>query len=164
MTKSTIYFSIGTNVGNRKFNLINCISRINKNLGNVKKISSIYKNQAVGFKGAFFFNCCIEVSTILEVETVLKKILNIEKEMGRRNRLSNKYESRIIDIDIIFFGDQIVNKKKLVIPHPRYSIRDFVLIPLLEINGTLKDPETGILVSDFLLKIKKNQSIKKMEF
>ena len=84
--------------------------------------------------------------------------------MGRRNRLSNKYESRIIDIDIIFFGDQIVNKKKLVIPHPRYSIRDFVLIPLLEINGTLKDPETGILVSDFLLKIKKNQSIKKMEF
>ena len=51
-----------------------------------------------------------------------------------------------------------------MIPHPRYSIRDFVLIPLLEINGTLKDPETGILVSDFLLKIKKNQSIKKMEF
>ena len=118
----------------------------------------------LGFKGDFFFNCCIEVSTILEVENVLKEILNIEKEMGRRNRLSNKYESRIIDIDIIFFGDQIVNKKKLVIPHPRYCIRDFVLIPLLEINGKLKDPETGILVSDFLLKIKKNQSIKKMEF
>ena len=58
----------------------------------------------------------------------------------------------------------IINKKKLVIPHPRYCIRDFVLIPLLEINGKLKDPETGILVSDFLLKIKKNQSIKKMEF
>ena len=164
MTKSTIYFSIGTNIGNRKFNLINCISRINKNLGNVEKISSIYKNPAVGFKGAFFFNCCIEVSTILVVENVLKGILNIEKEMGRTNRLLDKYESRIIDIDIIFFGDQIVNKKKLVIPHPRYSVRDFVLIPLLELNDTLKDPETGVLVSDFLVKIKKNQSIEKMEF
>ena len=84
--------------------------------------------------------------------------------MGRTNRLSDKYESRIIDIDIIFFGDQIVNKKKLVIPHPRYSVRDFVLIPLLELNDTLKDPETGVLVSDFLVKIKKNQSIEKMEF
>ena len=111
MKKSTIYFSIGTNVGNRKFNLINCISRINKNLGNVDKISSIYKNPAVGFKGGFFFNCCIEVSTILVVENVLKVVLNIEKEMGRTNRLSDKYESRIIDIDIIFFDDQIVNKK-----------------------------------------------------
>ena len=84
--------------------------------------------------------------------------------MGRTNRLLDKYESRIIDIDIIFFGDQIVNKKKLVIPHPRYSVRDFVLIPLLELNDTLKDPETGVLVSDFLVKIKKNQSIEKMEF
>ena len=86
----------------------------------------------------FFFNCCIEVSSFLAVKDILLGILSIEKEMGRTERLANEYESRIIDIDIILFGTKIVNNKKLVIPHPRYSNRDFVLIPLLEINNELK--------------------------
>ena len=164
MKKSTIYFSLGTNIGNRKFNLINCISRINKNIGNVDKISSIYKNPAIGFDGDFFFNCCIEVSSFLAVKDVLSGILSIEKEMGRTKRLANEYESRIIDIDIILFGNIIVNNKKLVIPHPRYSHRDFVLIPLLEINNKLEDPQSGQLISVFLDSIQKNKMIEKLNF
>ena len=75
-----------------------------------------------------------QVLTQLETEILeITKQLSIEKEMGRTERLANEYESRIIDIDIILFGNKIVNNKKLVIPHPRYSHRDFVLIPLLEI-------------------------------
>ena len=164
MKKSTIYFSLGTNVGNRKFNLINCISRINKNIGNVERISSIYKNPAIGFDGDFFFNCCIEVSSSLAVKDVLSVVLNIEKEMGRTKRLTNKYESRIIDIDIILFGNTIVNNTKLVIPHPRYSLRDFVIIPLLEINNKLKDPQSGQLISVFLEKFKKNKLTERLDF
>ena len=164
MKKSTIYFSLGTNIGNRKFNLINCISRINKNIGNVERISSIYKNPAIGFDGDFFFNCCIEVSSSLAVKDVLSVVLNIEKEMGRTKRLTNKYESRIIDIDIILFGNTIVNNPKLVIPHPRYSLRDFVIIPLLEINNKLKDPQSGQLISVFLEKFKKNKLTERLDF
>ena len=91
-------------------------------------------------------------------------ILSIEKEMGRTKRLANEYESRIIDIDIILFGNIIVNNKKLVIPHPRYSQRDFVLIPLLEINNKLEDPQSGQLISVFLDSIQKNKMIEKFDF
>ena len=84
--------------------------------------------------------------------------------MGRNKRLANEYESRIIDIDIILFGNTIVNNTKLVIPHPRYTLRDFVIIPLLEINNKLKDPQSGQLISVFLDKIKKNKLIERLDF
>ena len=84
--------------------------------------------------------------------------------MGRKSRDSKNYESRIIDIDIILFGNIIFNNKKLVIPHPRYSQRDFVLIPLLEINNKLEDPQSGQLISVFLDSIQKNKMIEKLVF
>ena len=164
MKKSTIYFSLGTNVGNRKFNLINCISRINKNIGNVEKISSIYKNPAIGFDGDFFFNCCIEVSSFLAVKDVLSGILSIEKEMGRTKRLANGYESRIIDIDIILFDDLVLAEKNLKIPHPKFHERNFVLLPLIEINNQLINPKTNISVDDYLKNIKPDNSIEKLNF
>ena len=84
--------------------------------------------------------------------------------MGRIKSIADEYESRIIDIDIILFGNTIVNNKKLVIPHPRYSDRDFVLIPLLEINNKLEDPQSGQLISVFLDSIQKNKMIEKLNF
>ncbi len=164
MKKSTIYFSLGTNVGNRKFNLINCISRINKNIGNVEKISSIYKNPAIGFDGDFFFNCCIEVSSFLAVKDILLGILSIEKEMGRTERLANEYESRIIDIDIILFDDLVLAEKNLKIPHLKFHERNFVLLPLIEINNQLINPKTNISVEDYLKNIKPDNSIEKLNF
>ena len=104
---------------------------------------------------------------LIQLEAKILEITNqlsIEKEMGRTKRLANEYESRIIDIDIILFGNTMVNNKKLVIPHPRYSHRDFVLIPLLEINNKLKDPQTGQLISVFLDSIQKNKMIEKLDF
>ena len=150
MKKSTIYFSLGTNIGNRKFNLINCISRINKNIGNVEKISSIYKNPAIGFYGDFFFNCCIQVSSFLAVKDVLSGILSIEKEMGRTKRLANEYESRIIDIDILFHGDAMLETETLIIPHPMISFRKFVLIPFVEIASGFNIPHTNLKINDLL--------------
>ena len=84
--------------------------------------------------------------------------------MGRKSRDSKNYESRIIDIDIILFDDLVLAEKSLKIPHPKFHERNFVLLPLIEINNQLINPKTNISVEDYLKNIKPDNSIKKLSF
>ena len=162
--QSTVYFSLGSNLGDRYLNLSKCISLIEKNIGDVKHVSSLYKNSAQGFVGDYFYNCCIEVLTLYKPHQVIDKIKFIEMKMGRKKRNPDEYESRKIDIDIILFDNLIINEKDLIIPHPRYKERNFVLLPLLEINNQLIDPILKINIGKLLLKIKSEEILEKIKF
>ena len=162
--QSTVYFSLGSNLGDRYLNLSKCISLIEKNIGDVKHVSSLYKNSAQGFAGDYFYNCCIEVLTLYKPQQVIDKIKFIEMKMGRKKRNPDEYESRKIDIDIILFDNLIINEKDLIIPHPRYRERNFVLLPLAEINDQLTDPISKINIIELLLKIKSEEILEKIKF
>tara|TARA_B100000575_G_C22689451_1_gene418247 strand:+ start:39 stop:545 length:507 start_codon:yes stop_codon:yes gene_type:complete len=162
--QSIVYFSLGSNLGDRYSNLLKCVSLIETNVGEIKSLSSIYKNSAQGFIGDYFYNCCIKVLTSYKPIELIEIILSIEKKMGRKTRNTNKYESRKIDIDIILYNNLIINKKKLVVPHPRYKDRSFVLIPLLEIDNNLVDPKTKTLISEFLTGVNSKEKLEKIKF
>jgi len=103
----------------------------------IQKTSSLYKTKAWGMGEGVpdFINQAIIVSTQLEPEDLLKKLQEIERSHGRTRNKDGGYESRTIDIDIIFFEDSIIRSEDLTIPHPRMSERNFVLVPLAEIAG-----------------------------
>ena len=150
MKKSTIYLSLGSNIGDRINNLKNAINSIENQVGKVNKISKFYENPAVGFDGNNFVNICIEVVTFLSPNDLLNSLLNIENEYGRRRLKSGEYSSRIIDIDIIFYENLSINQNGLVIPHPRMQSRHFVLIPMCDLNPDFIHPILGLKTSKLL--------------
>src|SRR5690606_7962371 len=105
-----------------------------KNIGSLIKESSLYKTEAWGMENApDFLNQIIEIETILSPTQLLDNLLDIEKKIGReRNTEATTYQSRTIDIDILFFNKDIIDTEKLTVPHPRIAERRFVLEPLSE--------------------------------
>lgn len=144
-----VVIALGTNLGDKELNLKNAICQINSKVGDVSKVSSIFKNSAVGFESENeFFNACLICETKLNPEQVLKELQEIEKILGRE-KTKDSYEDRIIDLDIIFYEDLVMKSKNLEIPHPNYHERNFVLVPMLELSD-IKDPKTGINISQLV--------------
>ncbi|WP_299160366.1 2-amino-4-hydroxy-6-hydroxymethyldihydropteridine diphosphokinase [uncultured Tenacibaculum sp.] len=127
------YLSLGTNQGNKLENIQSAINLIADQVGAVQKIATIYETPSLGFDSANFYNTCIKISTYLPPETLIKKLLFIEKELGRIRNTSKGYSDRVIDIDILLFDDEIIFSKNLIVPHPRMLERKFALVPLVEI-------------------------------
>ena len=127
-------------MGNRFEHLQNAVNALFENVGSVVKISSVFETPAIGFDGEPFLNCAVWMKTDLKPLKILKKILAIEKTMGRKRNASKTYTSRPIDIDIVFIDDLIIKSKKLTVPHPEMEKRKFVLKPLAEINSQLVHP------------------------
>ena len=150
MKKSTTYLSLGSNVGDRTDNLKNVINSIENLVGKVNKISKFYENPAIGFDGDNFVNICVEVVTHLSPKELLNSLLKIENEYGRKRLKSGEYSSRIIDIDIIFYEDLIINQNGLVIPHPRMQSRHFVLTPMCDLNPDFIHPISGLKISQLI--------------
>ena len=142
------YLSLGSNKGDKLKTLQNAIHDIAENIGAVQKISSVYKTSSWGYEGEDFYNICIGVSTYLQPENLLKKLLGIENKYGRQRKKTNGYSDRKIDIDILLFDNEIIFSKEVTIPHPRMLERKFVLVPLVEIaKNTLHPIEKKQLVS-----------------
>jgi len=136
----TTYLSLGTNQGNKLDNLQKACNQIAQNVGRVARISSVYKTASWGFKSDDFLNICIEVSTNLNPVKLLKSVLDIEKDMGRKRTVSNEYKARDIDIDVLLFEDEIIFYESLKVPHPSMLDRKFVMVPLTEIAPNIKHP------------------------
>ncbi len=136
----TSFLSLGTNQGEKLKNLQTAVDAIGKNIGEVRKISSVYKTKSWGFSGNDFLNICIEVSTNLDAKQFIDSILEIEKALGRERSNSRSFQSRKIDIDILLYNDEIINIQKLIVPHPHMLERKFVLIPLSEIAANVIYP------------------------
>jgi len=126
-----IILSLGSNIGDKKSNLETAINQINK-FSTIKKISSIYESDPILLKDQEnFFNLVLEIEYKKSAIELLETTKDVEKRMGRKKTV--KYGPRIIDIDIVFFNNQIINSKDLVIPHYDWSNRVFVVKPLSEL-------------------------------
>jgi 2-amino-4-hydroxy-6-hydroxymethyldihydropteridine diphosphokinase len=134
-----VYLIIGGNLGNRALNLALCKKEISEEIGLILKQSSIYETAAWGITNEnSYLNRVLFLETILTAERVMEICLEIEKKFLRVRQ--KKWESRIMDIDILFFNNEIIKTKKLQIPHPRMAERKFVLIPMVEIAPNLVHP------------------------
>ena len=151
MNYSKVYLSVGTNLGNRENNISNCIDYLEK-ISEIKNISKIYETvpYKVQIEQDNFLNLALEINFFESAENLLIEINKIEKKLGRI-RSSIRNEPREIDIDIIFFGNQIINKKDLVVPHPRFRERLFVLEPLNDIAPNFLDPITNKTINQLLI-------------
>ena len=126
-----IILSLGSNIGDKKSNLETAINQINK-FSAIKKISSIYESEPILLKDQDnFYNLILEIDYKKSVIELLESTKDVERRMGRKKTV--KYGPRIIDIDIVFFNNKIVNSKDLVIPHYDWSNRVFVVKPLSEL-------------------------------
>ena len=126
-----IILSLGSNIGDKKSNLETAINQINK-FSTIKKISSIYESDPILFKDQEnFFNLVLEIEYKKSAIELLETTKDVERRMGRKKTV--KYGPRIIDIDIVFFNNQIVNSKDLIIPHYDWANRVFVVLPLCEL-------------------------------
>jgi len=132
---NTVYLSLGSNLGDKKSNLEKAVSLISKEVGKVISVSSFYQSAPCGFESENdFLNAVILIETSLSPFELLAKTQEIEKKMGRKTKTTETYSDRIIDIDILFYDDLIVNTPELKIPHPLWKERDFVKIPLAELS------------------------------
>lgn len=137
---NTAYLSLGTNLGNKLENLNNALYKLS-DLGVVTKVSSVYQTPPWGFNSSDFYNIALCLQSKLNSIELIDRLLTIETELGRtRNTTTKGYQARPLDIDIIFFNDEIINTKKLTIPHPRMHERKFVLIPMIEILKNYQHP------------------------
>jgi 2-amino-4-hydroxy-6-hydroxymethyldihydropteridine diphosphokinase len=148
MTNGVAYVGIGTNVGDRAANLRAAIAGIAKHVS-VRKQSSVYETEPVGYTDQrSFWNMVVEVTTSLTPRELLAKLIGIEEAMGRQRTFRNA--PRIIDLDLLLFGDVVMDEPGLELPHPRMTERAFVLLPLVEVNPDLTHPLSGKRFADVL--------------
>ena len=147
---SKAYISLGANEGKRLENIQEAVTRIQNKIGNLITLSSLYQTPSLGFDGPDFLNACIEIDTILNPLDVLDNLLDIERAMGREPSTEIGYQSRPIDLDLLFYEEQIINSPVLILPHPRIAQRNFVLYPLNEINPELVHPVLRKNIIDLL--------------
>ena len=153
-----VVLSLGTNQGNRLLNIENCIQLIHQELGTVIKISKLYQTPSWGFDSDAFYNCAMVLHTFKSANKILSTILKIEKQLGRVRGDAAEYQSRIIDIDLIAFNEEIIDAKNLQVPHPLMQNRNFVLLPMLDLNLDWKHPVFNKKITE-LLEISTDESV-----
>jgi len=135
-----VILSLGSNKGNRLDHIQNAISYIHSEVGTVVKVSKLYETPSWGFESDAFYNCALVLHSHSEALTILEKVLAIEKKMGRVRSETEGYQSRIIDIDVIAFDEEIINTYNLQVPHPFMQERLFVLLPMRDLNLDWRHP------------------------
>ena len=154
------FIGIGTNLGDRAANFRDAIKRIGALPSTrVVRQSSIYETEPVGDIQGFFLNGVIEADTALLAEELLRSLLAIERSMGRKRPLAAKRtrtadQARVIDLDLLFFENQITNTPALQLPHARLHERRFVLAPMAELAPTLIHPILKKSISEMLAGLK----------
>ncbi len=146
---NTVYILTGGNVGKRLINLGNAQKFLEDEIGKIERSSSIYETAAWGNNDQpDFYNQAHIIKTKLSPEDIMQKILKIEEKMGRVRTFKNA--ARIIDIDILFFNEEIVNRPGLIIPHAEIANRRFVLEPLNELSPHMIHPRLRKSVKELL--------------
>ena len=145
MKKASVlaYISLGSNLGNRAYYLQKAIFSLGNRAGEIGAISPVYQTAAWGFEGEDFLNACLALRTELSPESLLRCLLQIEAAAGRERGATGGYRSRTLDLDLLYYGDQILNTDTLTVPHPSLEKRRFVLRPLADIAPQFYHPVLG---------------------
>jgi 2-amino-4-hydroxy-6-hydroxymethyldihydropteridine diphosphokinase len=144
-----VFLSLGANLGDRRVYLRDALVSLNGRGMRIVACSSVYETEPVGVKEQpDFLNLVCEVRTRLSPEELLAKCMQVEAGLGRVRSRANG--PRTIDIDILFYGSEVIETSELAIPHPRLYSRNFVLVPLAEIALDFPDPRSGLTVSELL--------------
>src|SRR5881398_2268730 len=155
-----VYIGIGSNLGDRKANTHEAVDRVSKLPGTrVVRASSLYESEPLGDAKTWFVNSVIEIETELAAEDLLKKLKAIESAMGRKRVKGKRWGSRVIDLDILFYGSLVLRKRALKVPHPELGNRRFVLLPLSELAPQLIQPVLQVTVSDLLASVKDSKKV-----
>ena len=155
-----VYFSLGSNLGNRQENLDRALKQLSERM-RMGKVSSIYDTEAVGpISQPRFLNLACEAFTNLKPEGLLAMVKALEQKMGRYSRTG---EPRVIDIDILLYGDLTVNTPNLVIPHPELAKRSFVLVPMAEIAPDVIHPVLQKSMRELNQALKETQGVMKFD-
>lgn len=161
MIKQKTYLLLGSNLGNPVKQLQQARKYINNKVGTILRESSLYQTAAWGDENQpDFINQVIVVETKLSAQETMKSLLNIEKDMGRKRTVRNA--ARTIDIDILFFGKEVLLQKDLEIPHPRIQLRRFVLVPLNELSPMMKHPVNRQTIHRLLAECPDTLDVKKI--
>jgi 2-amino-4-hydroxy-6-hydroxymethyldihydropteridine diphosphokinase len=156
------YIGIGSNLGKKKENYLEALDRIAKiPRTRITKESSLYESEPLGDSKELYVNGVVEVETELGAEDLLKKLKNVERVMGRK-RVRKRWGARVIDLDILLYDDQKLQKRSLKIPHPEMQNRRFVLIPLSEIAPQVVHPVLDATISELLVGVKDNKRVSLM--
>ena len=135
------YLSLGTNIGNRRRNMITAAALLAERVGDVLALSGFYETEPWGFDSEnLFLNAAVKLKTSLSALELLLATQQIEKELGRTEKSNGTYHDRIIDIDILLYDDEVLQTPELSLPHPLMHERKFVMDPLSEIAPFLIHP------------------------
>lgn len=155
-----VFIGIGSNLGDRRANCREARERIQQLPDTrVVKESSLYESEPHGNAKTWFANSVIEIETEMGAPELLKQLKAIEEQMGRKRVKGKRWGSRIIDLDILFYDMEIVEKRNLKIPHKRLPERRFVLLPLSELAPQLIHPNLNLSVSEMLATVKDHKRI-----
>ncbi len=155
------YLSLGSNVGEREEHLREAIRRL-ETAGHVLRVSSFYETEPVEFTDqTWFLNCAVALETELTPQRLMAAILRIEQEMGRKR--TRPKGPRTIDVDILLYGDSVVDAAEVTIPHPAMQRRRFVLQPLAEIGDEVRHPVLKKTVREMLDELPAGQIVRKIK-
>lgn len=160
LMETTAYLSLGSNVGNRAHHLRDATARL-LHCGRVLSVSSIYETEPVDFtEQPWFLNCALALATTHPPQQLMTELLRIEKDMGRER--TQPKGPRTIDIDLLLYGDVILNSAGLTIPHPQMHRRRFVLEPLAEIAPEARHPLLQRSVRELLENLPEGQIVRRI--
>jgi len=155
-----VYIGLGSNLGDRKANIREAEEKLAALPDTrIVKASSLYESEPLGNAKTWFVNSVLEIETEFEADELLKRTKAIETAMGRKRVKGKRWGSRIIDLDLLLFDNQTVNKRNLKLPHPEMQKRRFVLLPLSELAPHITHPQLGTTISELLGGLKEPKKV-----
>ncbi len=156
-----VYLLLGSNLGDREKYISKALELIRSEIGSITGLSSLYQTAAWGnTQQPDFVNQVVKVITNLNPQKLLNSVLVIESKIGRTR--IEKWSARTIDIDILFYGDQVISLAELVVPHPYLHQRRFTLMPLIELDADLVHPVLKQTVTELYNQLDDNLSVVKL--
>jgi 2-amino-4-hydroxy-6-hydroxymethyldihydropteridine diphosphokinase len=161
VAETTVYLSLGSNLGDREKNLRTAIAALAEAKVRVTCVSSFYETEPVDLhEQPWFVNCVVKATTRIPAPELLRALRGIESRMGSKKLMPKG--PRLIDIDILLYGNQTINTLELQVPHPRMLLRKFVLVPLAEVAPNLKHPTWNGTAAELLAKTPDQSQVRRL--